>query len=144
MAEEKEGDQKSPENGPSESSPSSKSRRSGILRSKGSTACRVRLLDGSDYECQLDRKATGEDIFDRVCEFLNLLERDYFGLTYRDHEDTRNWVNLDKSLSKQIKRRPWEMSFEVKFYPPDPSQLQEDITRYQLCLQIRDDILSGK
>lgn len=142
MAQEKE--EKSPENGPPESSPSSKSRRSGVLRGRASTACRVHLLDGSDYECQVDRKATGEDVFDRVCEYVNLLERDYFGLTYRDAEDTRNWVNLEKNLAKQIKRRPWEMSFEVKFYPPDPSQLQEDITRYQLCLQIRDDILSGK
>ncbi|CAN7982610.1 unnamed protein product [Ixodes hexagonus] len=143
MAEEKE--EKSPDPGPPEStSPSGKSRRSGVLRGRTSTACRVHLLDGSDYECQVDRKATGEDVFDRVCDYLNLLERDYFGLTYRDHEDTRNWVNLEKNLAKQIKRRPWEMSFEVKFYPPDPSQLQEDITRYQLCLQIRDDILSGK
>lgn len=32
----------------------------------------------------------------------------------------------------------------MKFYPPDPYQLQEDITRYQLCLQIRNDILNGK
>lgn len=32
----------------------------------------------------------------------------------------------------------------MKFYPPDPNQLQEDITRYQLCLQIRNDILNGK
>uniref|UniRef100_A0A1E1X4V3 Moesin/ezrin/radixin homolog 1 n=1 Tax=Amblyomma aureolatum TaxID=187763 RepID=A0A1E1X4V3_9ACAR len=141
MAEEKESPE---ENGPAESSPSSKSRRSGILRARSTAACRVHLLDGSDYECQLDRKARGEQLFDRVCEYLNLLERDYFGLTYRDHEDQRNWINLEKSLSKQMKRRPWEMSFEVKFYPPDPSQLQEDITRYQLCLQIRDDILSGK
>ncbi|KAH6922436.1 hypothetical protein HPB50_013609 [Hyalomma asiaticum] len=127
MAEEKESPE---ENGPAESSPSSKSRRSGILRARSTAACRVHLLDGSDYECQLDRKARGEQLFDRVCEYLNLLERDYFGLTYRDHENTRNWVNLEKSLSKQMKRRPWEMSFEVKFYPPDPSQLQEDITRW--------------
>jgi band 4.1-like protein 1/2/3 len=40
--------------------------------------------------------------------------------------------------------RSWEFNFEVKFYPPDPAQLQEDITRYQLCLQVRNDILSGK
>lgn len=39
---------------------------------------------------------------------------------------------------------PWVFSFEVKFYPPDPAGLQEDITRYQLCLQIRNDIIHGK
>lgn len=43
-----------------------------------------------------------------------------------------------------ILAEPWQFSFEVKFYPPDPAQLQEDITRYQLCLQIRNDILSGR
>ncbi|KAL1791157.1 band 2 isoform X8, partial [Sigmodon hispidus] len=30
------------------------------------------------------------------------------------------------------------------FYPPDPSQLTEDITRYFLCLQLRQDIASGR
>jgi len=25
---------------------------------------------------------------------------------------------------------PWKFNFEVKFYPPDPAQLQEDITRF--------------
>ena len=38
----------------------------------------------------------------------------------------------------------WDFAFEVKFYPPDPAILQEDITRYQLCLQLRRDILTGK
>jgi hypothetical protein len=28
----------------------------------------------------------------------------------------------------------------VRFYPPDPSQLQEDLTRYLLCLQIQQDV----
>ncbi|XP_035219950.1 band 4.1-like protein 3 isoform X2 [Stegodyphus dumicola] len=72
------------------------------------------------------------------------MEKDYFGLTYRDQEDARNWLNFDKRISKQIKNAPWVFCFEVKFYPPDPAQLQEDITRYQLCLQIRNDILCGK
>ncbi|XP_064486683.1 proteoglycan 4-like isoform X1 [Ornithodoros turicata] len=147
MAEEKEsgGEKKAAENGPSDSTPSSKSRRSGgVTRGKGGVPCRVHMLDGSDFDCELERKAKGQELFDRVCESLNLLERDYFGLSFRDHEDARNWINLEKRLSKQLKHTPWEMSFEVKFYPPDPAQLQEDITRYQLCLQIRDDILSGK
>ena len=59
-----------------------------------------------------------------VCDSLNLLEKDYFGLTYRDAEDVRNWVNLEKRIAKQIKATPWTLNFEVKFYPPDPSLLQ--------------------
>ena len=38
----------------------------------------------------------------------------------------------------------WDFKFEVKFYPPDPSQLTEDLTRYQLCLQIRRDMVNEK
>ena len=71
----------------------------------------------------------------KVCEHINLLERDYFGLTYTDHHGVQSWLNMEKRISKQV-RGPWEFNFEVKFYPPDPSQLAEDITRYQLCLQV--------
>ena len=34
--------------------------------------------------------------------------------------------------------------FQVKFYPPEPAQLQEDLTRYQMCLQIQNDIKNGR
>lgn len=75
---------------------------------------------------------------------MNLVEKDFFGLVYIDKSDPRNWLDLDKRIGKFIKNEPWRFNFEVKFYPPDPSQLHEDITRYQLCLQIRNDIITGR
>ncbi|KAI5699737.1 hypothetical protein M8J75_007812 [Diaphorina citri] len=104
----------------------------------------ITLLDGSLLDVTIERKAKGEDLFDRVCDHLNLLERDYFGLTYDNKYDPQCWLEMDKKISKYLKNEPWKMNFAVKFYPPDPTQLQEDITRYQLCLQIRNDLLSGK
>uniref|UniRef100_A0A1B6C8P8 Moesin/ezrin/radixin homolog 1 n=1 Tax=Clastoptera arizonana TaxID=38151 RepID=A0A1B6C8P8_9HEMI len=113
--------------------------------SKGKTVlARVTLLDGSLLDVNMERKAKGEDLLEKVCDHLNLLERDYFGLTYEDRHDPRNWLESDKRIGKFLKNEPWKFNFEVKFYPPDPAQLQEDITRYQLCLQIRNDILNGK
>ncbi|CAH1253466.1 EPB41L2 [Branchiostoma lanceolatum] len=118
--------------------------------------CRVLLLDGTEYEVELDKKAKGQQLFDMICDHLNLLEKDYFGITYRDPQDQKYWLDPLKEIRKQIKDLeekenviiptggPWVFGFNVKFYPPDPSQLQEDITRYQLCLQIRDDILKGR
>ncbi|GFU34204.1 band 4.1-like protein 3 [Nephila pilipes] len=106
--------------------------------------CRVRMLDGTDAEYDVDRRAKGATLAALIADHLNLLEKDYFGLTFIDNDGNRSWLNYEKRISKQIKGGPWEFSFEVKFYPPDPSQLQEDITRYQLCLQIRNDVLSGK
>uniref|UniRef100_A0A8C3FPJ5 Erythrocyte membrane protein band 4.1 like 3 n=1 Tax=Chrysemys picta bellii TaxID=8478 RepID=A0A8C3FPJ5_CHRPI len=106
--------------------------------------CKVTLLDGSEYGCEVEKRSRGQILFDKVCEHLNLLEKDYFGLTYRDMENQKNWLDPAKEIKKQIRSGAWQFSFNVKFYPPDPSQLSEDITRYYLCLQLRDDIVSGR
>ncbi|XP_053507788.1 band 4.1-like protein 3b isoform X3 [Ictalurus furcatus] len=106
--------------------------------------CRITLLDGSDYTCTVEKKAKGQVLFDKVCDHLNLMEKDYFGLTYRDAEHQKNWMDSAKELKKQMRTGPWNFGFNVKFYPPDPSQLCEDITRYYLCLQLRDDVVSGR
>ena len=94
--------------------------------------------------CFVQKRAKGQLLLDSVLQFLNLLEKDFFGLSYRDENGVRYWLNTDKKISEQLKRRAPVFAFEVKFYPPEPSQLQEDITRYMLCLQIRNDIYSGR
>uniref|UniRef100_A0A7N4NYJ3 Erythrocyte membrane protein band 4.1 like 3 n=1 Tax=Sarcophilus harrisii TaxID=9305 RepID=A0A7N4NYJ3_SARHA len=106
--------------------------------------CKVILLDGTEYLCDVEKRSRGQVLFDKVCEHLNLLEKDYFGLTYRDTENQKNWLDPAKEIKKQIRSGAWQFSFNVKFYPPDPAQLSEDITRYYLCLQLRDDIVSGR
>ncbi|XP_042353436.1 protein 4.1-like isoform X3 [Plectropomus leopardus] len=106
--------------------------------------CKVTLLDGSDFTLNVEKRAKGQMLFDKVCDHLNLLERDYFGITFRDVENQKNWIDPSKELKKQIRTGPWNFAFNVKFYPPDPSQLTEDITRYYLCLQLRDDVVSGR
>ncbi|XP_077070171.1 band 4.1-like protein 1 isoform X7 [Siphateles boraxobius] len=104
---------------------------------------KVTLLDGSAYETGVEL-CKGQVLLDAVCEHLNLLEKDYFGLSFSDTESQKNWLDPSKEIKKQIRVGPWHFSFAVKFYPPDPSQLIEDITRYYLCLQLREDILSGR
>ncbi|KAM8839389.1 band 4.1-like protein 3b isoform 12-T12 [Synchiropus picturatus] len=106
--------------------------------------CKVTLLDGSEFTLNVEKRAKGQMLFDKVCDHLNLLEKDYFGITYRDVENQKNWLDPSKELKKQIRAGPWNFAFNVKFYPPDPSQLSEDITRYYLCLQLRDDVVSGR
>ncbi|XP_023122729.2 band 4.1-like protein 1 isoform X6 [Amphiprion ocellaris] len=105
---------------------------------------KVTLLDGSDYETAVEKFAKGQTLLDMVCGHLNLLERDYFGLTFQDTDNAKNWLDPSKEIKKQIRVGSWILGFSVKFYPPDPSVLIEDITRYYLCLQLRDDILSGR
>ncbi|XP_015328342.1 band 4.1-like protein 2 isoform X18 [Bos javanicus] len=106
--------------------------------------CKVTLLDGSEYSCDLEKRAKGQVLFDKVCEHLNLLEKDYFGLVFQENPEQKNWLDPAKEIKRQLRNLPWLFSFNVKFYPPDPSQLTEDITRYFLCLQLRQDIASGR
>ncbi|XP_073411413.1 band 4.1-like protein 1 isoform X6 [Dendrobates tinctorius] len=128
-------------------------------RKPKSAVCRVTLLDSSHYECEVEKHARGQVLFDTVCEHLNLLEKDYFGLTFCDSDSQKvmllqstddigissdNWLDPSKEIKKQIRSAPWTFGFTVKFYPPDPAQLTEDITRYYLCLQLRADIISGR
>ncbi|XP_071469129.1 band 4.1-like protein 2 isoform X4 [Marmota flaviventris] len=106
--------------------------------------CKVTLLDGTEYSCDLEKRAKGQVLIDKVCEHLNLLEKDYFGLLFQENTEQKNWLDPAKEIKRQLRNLPWLFTFNVKFYPPDPSQLTEDITRYFLCLQLRKDIASGR
>lgn len=106
--------------------------------------CKVSLLDDTVYECVVEKHAKGQDLLKRVCEHLNLLEEDYFGLAIWDNETSKTWLDSAKEIKKQVRGIPWNFTFNVKFYPPDPAQLTEDITRYYLCLQLRQDIVAGR
>uniref|UniRef100_A0A671SXN4 Band 4.1-like protein 1 n=1 Tax=Sinocyclocheilus anshuiensis TaxID=1608454 RepID=A0A671SXN4_9TELE len=125
------------------SNKSPRSPQKGSKRSK-TVPFKVTLLDSSIYEENIEKQCKGQVLLDLVCEHLNLLEKDYFGLTFSDSDSQKNWLDLSKEIKKQMRTSSWQFNFAVKFYPPDPSQLMEDITRYYLCLQLRNDILSGR
>nr|XP_036866395.1 protein 4.1 isoform X8 [Manis javanica] len=131
-----------------EESPESKAERE--LKAQKSTRrhrnmhCKVSLLDDTVYECVVEKHAKGQDLLKRVCEHLNLLEEDYFGLAIWDNATSKTWLDSAKEIKKQVRGVPWNFTFNVKFYPPDPAQLTEDITRYYLCLQLRQDIVAGR
>lgn len=108
-------------------------------------AIRVQMLDESISMFQVQAKAVGRVLFDQVCKQLHLLEADYFGLEYQDMAGTRYWVDLEKPMSRQVGLSLVDplLRFCVKFYTPDPAQLEEEFTRYLFCLQIKRDLAQG-
>ncbi|KAL3868991.1 hypothetical protein ACJMK2_041729 [Sinanodonta woodiana] len=113
---------------------------------KKMVVCRVTLLDGNTFEPKdIDKSADGFVLFDKVCRHLDLVESDYFGLSYRDDSGKRFWLDGSKKIAKQVKGGTWVFEFNVKFYPPDPNGgFKEDLSRYLLCLQLRVDIFNGR
>ncbi|KAI4872778.1 hypothetical protein NFI96_025346 [Prochilodus magdalenae] len=105
--------------------------------------CKVTLLDDALFECELDKHAKGQELFAKVCDHLNLLEKDYYGLAIWETATVKTWLDFTKEIRRQVQGTNYDFTFNVKFYPPDPAQLSEDLTRYYLCLQLRKDIMSG-
>ncbi|XP_016318934.1 FERM domain-containing protein 5-like [Sinocyclocheilus anshuiensis] len=107
--------------------------------------CTVRLLDDSEYTCTVQRDAKGQWLFEQVCQHLNLLEKDYFGIRFVDPDKQRHWLECSKAITKQMRSQPpYTMCLRVKFYPPDPAALKEEITRYLVFLQIKRDLYHGR
>ncbi|XP_048057918.1 protein 4.1 isoform X2 [Megalobrama amblycephala] len=106
--------------------------------------CKVKLLDDTLFECELEKHAKGQELFAKVCDHLNLLEKDYYGLAIWETPTIKTWLDFTKEIRRQVQGSNYDFTFNVKFYPPDPAQLSEDITRYYLCLQLRKDIKNGR
>uniref|UniRef100_A0A0R3RHF2 Moesin/ezrin/radixin homolog 1 n=1 Tax=Elaeophora elaphi TaxID=1147741 RepID=A0A0R3RHF2_9BILA len=104
----------------------------------------VQFLDSTKHIFYVSKKAEGSELFDKVCAFLGLTEKDYFALSFVDSDGNQQWIYDDKRISKQLKGHSWNFNFKVKFYPPEPATLAEDRTRHLLSLQVRHDIFTGK
>ncbi|KAF9816203.1 hypothetical protein SFRURICE_003754 [Spodoptera frugiperda] len=108
-------------------------------------ACRVVLLDERELLHEIQDNNTGQALLDVVFRHLDLLETAYFGLRYVDQDNQTHWLDAGKRLRRQLRGSdPHTFYFGVKFYAADPCKLLEEITRYQLFLQLKQDVLRGR
>uniref|UniRef100_A0A1A7XI14 Band 4.1-like protein 5 n=1 Tax=Iconisemion striatum TaxID=60296 RepID=A0A1A7XI14_9TELE len=112
---------------------------------KSIITCRVSLLDGTDVSVDLPKKARGEELFEQIMYHLDIVEKDYFGLRFMDSAQVPHWLDVTKSIKKQVKiGPPYCLHLRVKFYSSEPNNLHEELTRYLFVLQLKQDVLSGK
>uniref|UniRef100_A0A8C1JHJ6 FERM, ARHGEF and pleckstrin domain-containing protein 2 n=1 Tax=Cyprinus carpio TaxID=7962 RepID=A0A8C1JHJ6_CYPCA len=106
---------------------------------------RVQGLDDAQEFYDLESKADGQTLHNEVFRRINLIESDYFGLEFQNLQMNWVWLEPTKLIVKQV-RRPMNTLFRlsVKFFPPDPGQLQEEFTRYLFSLQIKRDLIEGR
>ncbi|XP_074157914.1 tyrosine-protein phosphatase non-receptor type 4 isoform X8 [Sminthopsis crassicaudata] len=123
--------------------------------------CNILLLDNTVQAFKVNKHDQGQVLLDIVFKHLDLTERDYFGLQLADdstdnplrkqkHTEVatviqQRWLDPNKPIRKQLKRgSPYSLNLRVKFFVSDPNKLQEEYTRYQYFLQIKQDILTGR
>ncbi|XP_070296009.1 protein 4.1-like [Salvelinus sp. IW2-2015] len=63
---------------------------------------KVTLLDDTLFECELDKHAKGVELFTKVCDHLNLLERDYYGLAIWESPSVKTWMDFTKEIRRQV------------------------------------------
>uniref|UniRef100_A0AAR2KY76 Protein 4.1 n=1 Tax=Pygocentrus nattereri TaxID=42514 RepID=A0AAR2KY76_PYGNA len=113
-------------------------------REEGEEEEKIATLQRCSKGIYLFKHAKGQELFAKVCDHLNLLEKDYYGLAIWETPIIKTWLDFTKEIRRQVQGTNYDFTFNVKFYPPDPAQLSEDITRYYLCLQLRKDIMSSR
>jgi len=113
--------------------------------SKHVLSCNIILLDGSDLALEIGKKATGQELMEKIHYQMDIIEKDYFGLQYTDHNHVSHWLDPTKLVKKQVKiGPPFTFRMRIKFYSSEPNCLREEITRYQFFLQLKLDLLSGR
>ncbi|KAH8311430.1 hypothetical protein KR044_006277 [Drosophila immigrans] len=107
---------------------------------------RINLLDETDFIHEIKDDLPGQALLDVVFARLNLIETSYFGIRYIDEENQTHWLDPASRISRQLKPKSeaYDLYFGVKFYAADPCKLLEEITRYQLFLQVKQDVLQGR
>ncbi|XP_063853843.1 band 4.1-like protein 5 isoform X2 [Scylla paramamosain] len=115
------------------------------LKYKHQIPCKILLLDDTDLAFDVPKKALGQELYERVFYSMDIIEKDYFGLQYTDHNHVPHWLDPTKSIKKQVKiGPPYTFRFKVKFYSSEPNLLREELTRYQFFLQLKQEILTGR
>lgn len=115
------------------------------VHSKNVYVCHVQLLDGTNKTFEVKKKEKAHDLLEQVYYTLDIIEKDYFGLSYIDADRVQHWLDPTKTLKKQMKQPPpYKFTFRVKFYSSEPNNLHEEITRYIFFLQLKKDILDGR
>ncbi|XP_065896646.1 tyrosine-protein phosphatase non-receptor type 4-like [Dysidea avara] len=116
-------------------------------RSNKYLKCNVIMLDDSYKTFEVERNSQASVLLSEVFDFMDIVEQDYFGLTY-DDDGKMKWLNPLKTIKKQLKSHFSDhvctLELRVKFYVSSPAKVQEEFTRYQFFLQIKRDIFQNK
>uniref|UniRef100_A0A2H6NDJ3 FERM domain-containing protein n=1 Tax=Micrurus carvalhoi TaxID=3147026 RepID=A0A2H6NDJ3_9SAUR len=102
---------------------------------------KVKLLDNTQEVLDIESKCCGQKLLTEIFNHLNLVESDYFGIEFQNVQSYWIWLEPMKPIVKQVRRpKNTVLRLAVKFFPPDPGQLQEEYTRYLFALQMKRDL----
>ncbi|EEC11804.1 putative protein tyrosine phosphatase, non-receptor type nt6 [Ixodes scapularis] len=114
--------------------------------SKSLCVIAVKLLENSTVECIVSSRTVGKECLQNVCQRLQILQPEYFGLRYPSKDGVLRWVDLDRPLKKQLDKYAREccLYLGVMFYVFNVDRLHNDVTRYYYFSHLKSDVIEGK
>ncbi|ESO95088.1 hypothetical protein LOTGIDRAFT_206409 [Lottia gigantea] len=89
---------------------------------------------------EVDPKANGQECLDKICEQLDIIEVDYFGLMYKGSKSENLWLNLRNRIDDQLSGPPpHQLQIKVKFFVK-PHYILQESTRHLFYLQVKQEL----
>uniref|UniRef100_A0A0N4ZZ35 FERM domain-containing protein n=1 Tax=Parastrongyloides trichosuri TaxID=131310 RepID=A0A0N4ZZ35_PARTI len=129
---------------------------------KDETFLNVTFLDNSTKSMRICKKATGEKLRQRVMEYLNIIDSEYFGLMIKtksnkkekgllkeSHEKNNysdwEWINEKKKVYQMIPKNAHGLCvlLRVRFFPIQPSKVLDCFSRRLIFLDIAEKVKYG-
>lgn len=106
--------------------------------------CTVHFLNDGVLECEYKSNSLGSDLLDYICEYISIVEKEYWGLNFHDSFNQRHWLETNKLIRVQVKNVcPIHFHFKVKVYPPEPYKSLDTVSKHHIFLQLKKDLLNS-
>ncbi|XP_016376291.1 E3 ubiquitin-protein ligase MYLIP-B isoform X1 [Sinocyclocheilus rhinocerous] len=105
--------------------------------------CHITRPDSVVLEVEVDPKANGEDILNKICRKMGIIEVDYFGLQFTGTKGEILWINLRNRISQQVDcLSPCRLRLRVKFFV-EPHLILQEQTRHLFLMHVKEELFKG-
>ncbi|OWF53504.1 E3 ubiquitin-protein ligase MYLIP-like [Mizuhopecten yessoensis] len=106
--------------------------------------CQITQPNSIVLEVEVDPKSNGQEVLEKVCQQLGIVEQDYFGLQFQGAKGELLWLNSRNPVCKQVNGPiPYRFQLRVKFYVQPHLLLQEEC-RHLFYQQVMHELRCGK
>lgn len=105
--------------------------------------CHITRPDSVVLEVEVDPKANGEDILNKICQKMGIIEVDYFGLQFTGTKGESLWMNLRNRICQEVDCvSPCRLRLRVKFFV-EPHLILQEQTRHLFLMHVKEEIIKG-
>ncbi|KAH9424969.1 Tyrosine-protein phosphatase non-receptor type 14 [Dermatophagoides pteronyssinus] len=106
----------------------------------------IELLTNECIECTLFATSTGEECLKNVCQKIGIQQPEYFSLLFRSKKMVDQWIDLKKSVKKQLSKYAQEIRlyFRLLYFVPNFHFLSDEVSRFHYFYAMKNLVIDGR